>query len=52
MNEADLSLFLDSFESCKRDDRFVPVFYDKFLSSSEEVRALFAKTDFALQRRA
>ena len=52
MNEADLSLFLDSFESCMRDERFVRVFYDKLLDSSEEIRALFAKTDFALQRRA
>ena len=52
MNEVDLSLFLDSFESCMRDDRFVRFFYDRFLSSSEEVRALFAKTDFSLQRRA
>jgi hemoglobin-like flavoprotein len=52
MNEADLALFLDSFERCIQDDRFIRVFYDKFLESSEEVRALFAKTDFALQRRA
>jgi hemoglobin-like flavoprotein len=51
MNEADLALFLDSFESCIQDDRFLRVFYDTFLASSEEVRALFAKTDFALQRR-
>ncbi len=52
MNEADLALFLDSFEKCLQDDRFIRVFYDIFLSSSEEVRALFAQTDFALQRRA
>ena len=52
MNEADLALFLDSFESCIQDDRFIRVFYDTFLGSSEEVRALFARTDFALQRRA
>ncbi len=51
MKEADLALFLDSFERCIQDDRFLRVFYDKFLDSSEEVRALFAKTDFALQRR-
>lgn len=51
MNEADLALFLDSFERCIQDERFIRVFYDKFLDSSEEVRALFAKTDFALQRR-
>jgi hemoglobin-like flavoprotein len=52
MNDADLELFLDSFESCIQDDRFLRVFYDTFLASSEEVRALFAKTDFASQRRA
>jgi hemoglobin-like flavoprotein len=52
MNKADLELFLDSFESCIHDDRFLRVFYDNFLTSSEEVRAMFAKTDFALQRRA
>jgi hemoglobin-like flavoprotein len=52
MNEADLELFLESFESCIQDDRFLRVFYDTFLASSEEVRAMFAKTDFALQRRA
>ena len=52
MNEADLALFLDSFERCVQDDRFLRIFYDKFLDSSEEVRAMFAKTDFSLQRRA
>jgi hemoglobin-like flavoprotein len=52
MNEADLALFLDSFESCMRNDRFIRVFYDIFLRSSEEIRALFAQTDFGLQRRA
>jgi hemoglobin-like flavoprotein len=52
MNKADLELFLDSFESCIKDDRFIRAFYDSFLASSEEVRALFAQTDFALQRRA
>ncbi len=52
MNEADLALFLESFEKCMQDDRFIRVFYDIFLRSSEEVRALFAQTDFALQRRA
>ena len=52
MNEADLALFLDSFEKCMQDDRFIRVFYDTFLRSSEEVRSLFARTDFALQRRA
>ena len=52
MNESDLALFLDTFEKCIQDDRFLRVFYDTFLESSEEVRALFKQTDFALQRRA
>jgi hemoglobin-like flavoprotein len=52
MNEADLALFLGSFESCIQDDRFIRVFYDTFLGSSEEIRDLFAQTDFSLQRRA
>ena len=52
MTEADLGLFLDTFESCVKDDRFTRVFYDIFLASSDEVRDLFAKTDFATQRRA
>jgi hemoglobin-like flavoprotein len=52
MNEADLSLFLDTFERCVENDRFTRVFYDVFLASSDEVRALFETTDFATQRRA
>ncbi len=52
MNEPDLALFLDSFEQCLQNDRFIRVFYDAFLSSSAEIPPLFAQTDFALQRRA
>ena len=52
MNEPDLALFLDTFESCVQNDRFIRVFYDGFLSSSDEVRELFHKTDFSAQRRA
>jgi|KBSSwiStaDraftv2_1062776.scaffolds.fasta_scaffold00017_47 hemoglobin-like flavoprotein len=52
MNEDDLSRFLDSFESCIENDRFIRVFYDTFLASSAEVRAMFAQTDFTAQRRA
>jgi hemoglobin-like flavoprotein len=52
MNETELALFLASFESCMKNDTFLRVFYDTFLKSSAEVRDLFAKTDFALQRRA
>jgi hemoglobin-like flavoprotein len=51
MNEADLALFLDSFERCVQSDRFIKVFYDIFLCSSEEIPAFFTKTDFSRQRR-
>lgn len=51
MNEADLALFLDSFERCVQNDRFIQVFYNIFLGSSEEIPALFEGTDFSKQRR-
>lgn len=51
MNEEDLSLFLDSFERCLKNDRFIPIFYDIFLNSSEEIPGLFKNTDFSRQRR-
>jgi hemoglobin-like flavoprotein len=51
MNEGDLALFLDSFERCVQNDRFIKVFYDIFLGSSEEIPAFFTRTDFSRQRR-
>lgn len=51
MNEADLALFLDSFERCVQKDRFIQVFYEIFLGSSEEIPAFFTRTDFSKQRR-
>ena len=51
MNETDLTLFLDSFERCLQNDRFIKVFYEIFIASSEEIPAFFVGTDFAKQRR-
>jgi hemoglobin-like flavoprotein len=51
MNETDLALFLDSFERCLQNDRFIKVFYEIFIHSSEEIPAFFVGTDFAKQRR-
>jgi len=51
MNETDLALFLDSFERCMQNDRFIKVFYEIFIGSSEEIAAFFLETNFAKQRR-
>ena len=51
MNEEDLGLFLDSFERCIKNERFIPAFYEFFLGSSEEIRGFFNGTDFSRQRR-
>jgi hypothetical protein len=51
MNEADLALFLDSFERCLQNDPFIKVFYEIFIGSSEEIPVFFVETDFAKQRR-
>lgn len=42
-------LFLKSLDRCAADDRFIPSFYDRFLSTSNEVRNKFAETDFDKQ---
>jgi hemoglobin-like flavoprotein len=51
MNETDLALFLDSFERCIQNDRFIKAFYEIFIGSSEEIAAFFEGTNFAKQRR-
>lgn len=51
MTEAELALFLDSFERCLKSERFIQNFYDIFLNASEEIPAFFAHTNFAKQRR-
>lgn len=42
-------IFLASMERCLKEDRFVPSFYDRFISSSEEIREKFVFTDFEVQ---
>lgn len=51
MTEAELSLFLDSFERCMQNQCFIKAFYDVFLNASEEIPAFFTHTDFSKQRR-
>lgn len=51
MNETGLAAFLDSFERCIQNDKFITVFYDIFLGSSDEIPGFFVGTNFAKQRR-
>lgn len=51
MSEDDLALFLDSFDRCINEERFLDVFYASFLGSSPEVAAMFSGTDFPKQKR-
>ena len=41
--------FLSSLERCRCDEKFIESFYDRFLSSSEEIRDKFTNTDFKNQ---
>lgn len=50
MTEQEIQLFNDSFERVTNQPRFFDVFYDKFLSSSEEVADKFAATDLRRQK--
>lgn len=42
---------LDSYRRCFVIDEFFDDFYDSFLASSEEVRAMFKETDFDRQKK-
>ncbi|MCG8449308.1 MAG: globin [Pirellulales bacterium] len=42
-------LFLQSLHRCAKSDNFIPSFYTRFLSSSDEVRQKFRNTDFKHQ---
>ena len=43
-------LFRESLARCRDRDDFLDRFYDRFMASSEEVRAKFLDTDFDLQK--
>ena len=51
MNEQHLAEFRSSVNRCVADEAFLQDFYDRFLASSEEVRAKFSGTDMAAQKR-
>jgi hemoglobin-like flavoprotein len=52
LNERDIELFNDSLERCTSGRRFLDRFYELFVSSSAEVAAKFANTDFRVQKAA
>ncbi|NOY89591.1 MAG: hypothetical protein GXP55_00180 [Deltaproteobacteria bacterium] len=43
--------FRTSLERCLARSEFLDRFYDRFMSSSDEVKEMFAKTDFSKQHR-
>jgi hemoglobin-like flavoprotein len=52
LNERDRELFNDSLERCSGGRRFLDRFYELFATSSVDVAAKFANTDFHVQKRA
>lgn len=44
-------MFLESLERCTQFEEFVTSFYDRFMSSSDEIRKKFRFTDFKIQNR-
>ena len=44
------NIFNESFERCKKQSNFLDLFYEYFLSSSEEVRDKFVGTDMKSQK--
>jgi hemoglobin-like flavoprotein len=52
LNERDVELFNDSLERCTSGRRFLDRFYELFVTSSAEVAAKFANTDFRVQKAA
>ena len=44
--------FKESHSRCSREPRFLDLFYDNFISSSDEVRQKFANTDMSQQKKA
>lgn len=45
------NLFLHSVARCTANDAFIPAFYDRFLSTSDEIRDKFHSTDFERQNK-
>ena len=51
MKEEVIATFDESLRRCDANPKFLDIFYEKFLDSSPKVRARFADTDFARQKR-
>ena len=49
MEETPKDRFLHSLDRCTADENFIPTFYGRFLSSSDEIRAKFVLTNFKKQ---
>lgn len=49
MNESPKDLFLQSLERCSHNEKFIPAFYQRFLSTSEEIGDMFKDTNFSKQ---
>lgn len=47
----DRDLFLESLNRCVESEGFISAFYNRFLSTSDEVRSKFRNTDFEQQNR-
>lgn len=52
MDQQTLDIFEGSLGRCLSHERFLDLFYEKFLGSSPKVREKFAQTDFTHQKRA
>jgi len=50
MDRQTIAIFNDSLERCKNNPKFMDIFYERFLASSQEVRDKFANTDFIKQK--
>ena len=50
MGNADSDVVFQSYGRCCNNDQFFIDFYDRFMGSSIEIRALFVDTDMAAQR--
>ncbi|WP_323846484.1 globin [Microbulbifer magnicolonia] len=50
MGTADSDMVFQSYGRCCNDEQFFVDFYDRFMGSSAEIRALFADTDMRQQR--
>ncbi len=51
LRDSDLELFHDSYERCREKESFFDIFYDRFLSASDEIQQLFQGVDLSRVKR-